>query len=94
MTTIERIEVRDIMNNFSDRWPDTYHDLYHRVHPDQFEATILWNWINRSHPDQQENRRVFRLIDVLNRRTKSVPLPITSGKTKIKIEITEIEGGL
>lgn len=100
LTSRDNIKIRDYLNEFSDRWPELWNDLFHKLNYAQFRVTVLWNLLKWNQPDKEEAEDMYRLIDLVRKTAYNViPYSLEMpgrkngpvGKVKTEVTVTEIE---
>jgi len=71
MTPKERIQIRDFLNRFSDRWPEEYNEIYHQFSDyGLFQVCLLWHLIQIDDTlDDNDIRLIQELIAVIEKET-------------------------
>jgi len=96
MTTKERIMLRDYLNQFSDRWPEEYQEMYHEYYNHkEFQIAILYKLLKWARPDREDSMEIYELIkgleagqDVTLTKEESAPV-----RYKIDVKIEEVGNG-
>lgn len=92
MTPKERIQIRDFMNRFSDRWPEEYNNLYHQFNNCQFfQICVLWQLIQMDDTlDADDIGLIQTLAGIIEQQEI---YPGKQPKIKAKVAIEEITDG-
>jgi hypothetical protein len=90
--------LRDWLNQFSDRWPEEYTDLYNKISdPRQFNLTILWKYLKWAKPDREDSSEIYMLIQLLEADGVQMEgccgLPPKHDRVKYKVEIEDVGDG-
>ncbi len=94
LTTKEYYEVKSFLNDFSDRWPETYNELWHKFKNDDcaFRIAVLWQYLKWAKPDEEDRFAIADFIKKLQQGDTSESLPpVQHGRTKFKVDINEID---
>ena len=98
ITERNRIMIRDWLNQFSDRWPEEYSNLYNKAQTHtQFQLAILWKYIQWATLDGEVTTEIWDLIRLLEQERRMqmegyFP-PVRNRKVRYKIEIEEVTDG-
>ena len=99
MTGRERIMIRDWLNQFSDRWPEEYADLYNKIGSGMgFQLTILWKYLKWARPDREDATEIYDLIKLLEHEGAQMESccglpPVRRERVKYKVDIEEVGDG-
>lgn len=86
MTPQQRIEIKDILNSFNDRWPEMFRVLYNQLPHKQFTIEIMQRWIKWTKLPKGEPGRIYNLILAARSERKCERQP----KVKWKVDIEQV----
>src|SRR3954468_2243612 len=95
LNTREYFEVKSFLNDFSDRWPEAYNELWHRFKGDDcaFKISVLWQYLRWAKPEREDCIAIGDYIKKLQQGDTSEIPPTKHGRVKFKTEITDISDG-
>jgi hypothetical protein len=92
MTPKERIQIRDFLNRFSDRWPEEYNAIYHQFNNySLFQVCILWQLIQMDNTlDAEDIGLIQSLTGTIEQETHP---DVKQPKMRTKTTVEEITDG-